>query len=193
LTLLSERRSLAVDKHSVRLIGLASIPASFIGVLILGVLDKVILQAAVGVFVLASVAAQQYVGTQQRAPRTGLLAAGSVSGFLNSTLGISGPPLVVAFISRGHRGDKLRDTLAACILVVSCTGAPFAYFTLSENALRLTVVASFVLLPAILVGQRVGRTAFMRLTSARHLMLMRGVIVASGLVSLTSALVSSIR
>lgn len=167
-----------------------ALPGLAVGALALAVLPERLLEAAVGVTVLAALGvrvvtrAGRPAGGAERASRR-RAAAGLLSGALTTSTGLSGPPLVLFLTGRSLDAARVRDTLAVVFL--------------AQGALALAALALFdtlalpegmaVLAAAAVAGQIVGRRAFAGLRAAdRFEPVLLGVLALAGLAALASGL-----
>lgn len=119
LTLAAERRRLDVLMPTAATLVAWSLPGMAGGAAILAYATPDALRALVAVAVLGAVAgyARRGRGTRRGAPRAADSAAvGTLSGFLATSTGLNGPPLVLHLLGRAS-ASQMRDTLAAVFLV----------------------------------------------------------------------------
>jgi uncharacterized membrane protein YfcA len=172
-----------------------ALPGLAVGALALAVLPERLLEAAVGVAVLAALGVRLAVRKREAASRredgrAGARSArrggaGLLSGALATSTGLSGPPLVLFLTGRSLDAARVRDTLAVVFL--------------AQGALALAALALFdtlalpegmaVLAAAAVAGQIVGRRAFAGLRAAdRFEPVLLGVLALAGLAALASGL-----
>ena len=100
------------------------------------------------------------------------VAVGALSGILQTSTSISGPPVVAYLVGRGHGRDEFRGVMAIYLLLGSLTALAifFVAGVVTEDALLLALVG----LPAILVGSVIGNWLASRIDAA----LFRRVVIA---------------
>jgi uncharacterized protein len=90
------------------------------------------------------------------APST--VATGAAAGLLNGAFGISGPPIVLFFMSGDRAAGVSRASMMACFLVLDVIAvASFAIGGLVDRSVLTTV---FVCLPVLAIGSWLGHRAF---------------------------------
>ena len=82
------------------------------------------------------------------------LALGSLTGFLQSSTGLSGPPIALMLLGYGLEPKKMRKTLALVFLVLNVFTLPLFFWknVLTWPRLSLGILA----LPAVIIGGMVG-------------------------------------
>ena len=185
LVLFTERRPRAVEGPTVRAIVLAALPGMAIGAVALDRLDHETLQIALGIVILAGVAAQAAIERPPQLRRsTGTeVATGLAAGALATSVSVNGPVLVLAFTSFGIRGAALRDSLAAALLGLSLPALAIVLVAVGPGEALPPLWILLGSLPAILAGHRFGAAVFRRLDDGVH---HRAVLVAAGLAGLLS-------
>lgn len=193
LVLASERR----DSHVLRgpvVAALAwSLPGLAGGAVILSVVSKPPLQVAVGVAVVLALLVQSRARRpmgEARGHDVGwdAAAAGLTTGLLSTTIGVSGPPLLIWLERIGATPDQIRDTLAASFLGLA---APSALALLAVGRLSVGGVSAPVLaalLAAVAGGRAVGRPAFVRFDRERFRRAAMAVALLAGVGSIAAGL-----
>jgi uncharacterized membrane protein YfcA len=201
LTLAGERRRPQVlGADAARLVAWA-LPGLVLGALALRELPEDALRAAVGAAVLAALALRAWgprppgaaaatprrprgaAAAAPRRPRGAAAAAGAASGALSTSVGLSGPPLVLYLLARGASPAQQRDTLAAIFLALAALGL-VALLALGTFVLPAETPA---LLAAAVCGQLAGRTIFRRLHADGHERAVLAVLVATALGALLAS------
>jgi uncharacterized protein len=193
LVLFGERRRPRVAWGEVRPFLMASVPGSVCGVLVLRALPKPALQVAVGAAVLAAVALRlrarrRALPPSQGDPR-GRLAVGFVSGTLNTSAGVSGPPLALWLAHRGLGPAEMRDSLGAAFLGLGIIGALVLAPVLAAVGADIDWAALGAGLVCVIGGHAIGSRAFARLPGEHYEPLLLGVVAAAGLASVVAGLV----
>ena len=196
LVLFGERRSPQVAVRMSATIVLAAVPAMLIGVWLLQLIDRQVLQVLVGVVILIGAAVQIRAATRARertqttdgAPVAVELAAGFTAGVLTTSISVNGPVLVLAMTHLGLRGNRLRDSLAATLLGLSLAAVAIVLVTIGLSESLPDGVALAACAPALLLGHRIGAAVFGRLDEHTHHRLALAAAGFAGLLSITAAL-----
>lgn len=157
---------------------IAGIPGMVVGVLVLRHAPVDLLKVLVALAVLGGVVAIGR-GAKIRGSAAG---PGFLSGVLGTSVGLSGPPMVLYLLGHRARPAEVRDTMAAVFLVTGLlTIAILAVASLLHPAPNI-----LLLLAATIAGQVLGRLVFRRL-GERHRTATLGVLVLCALVALVPA------
>lgn len=198
LVLFTEDRRVDVATRQVSILILAAVPGMAIGAVVLTEVDGDLLQALVGVVVLAGSALQWSRGSRIEAAATPAmarpshkpvaeLAGGIGAGVLTTSVSVNGPVVVLTLSHLGLRGTGLRDSLAAALLSLSALGAVVVIaFSGADRALPQgwVVVAC---IPALLIGHRFGAAVFRRLDDGSHHRATLAAAAIAGLLSIGAA------
>jgi uncharacterized protein len=167
---------------------LAALPGMALGAWLLSLLSKPVLQVGVGAVVLAA-AVVQWRARQSVTPREGSLgwacAVGLTSGALNTSIGVSGPPIVLWLRTLGLTAAELRASLAATFLTLNVVGMPLV---VAAGGTGDAVDAALLLplLAVVVVGHLAGARAFRSLDERRYSSLVLALIAAAGLASVVA-------
>ena len=194
LLLGTERRVPQVARALLVALLVGALPGEVLGALLLRVAPTAVLQVAVGVLVLVAVGVQlrgrgsAAVAVGPRTARVGSLGVGAVTGVLSTSTGVSGPPMVLWLSRVGLAPAPLRDTLAAAFTGLTVTSLAVLAGT---DQLRLPpggllLVAGLLVL--VVLGQRLGRAVFSRLSPRAFRAASLLVVTAAGLISIVSGL-----
>ena len=194
LLLGAERRVPQVARAPLVALLVGAVPGELLGALLLRVAPQPVLQVAVGVLVLTAVAVQLAApgpggaAVGPRAARAGHVGVGAVTGVLSTSTGVSGPPMVLWLTRVGLAPAALRDTLAAAF-----TGLTVMSVVVRAGSGQLQLppggaagVAALVVV--VVVGQRLGRLVFARLSVRAFRVASLVVVTAAGLLSIRSGL-----
>jgi uncharacterized protein len=189
LVLLTERRPIEAARGDVLAIVTAALPGVALGLVILSLLDKPVLQVAVGLAVIAAAAlqltAERRPGQGSPAPGWTAYPAGFAAGVLTTSTSLSGPPLVLWLMRRNATPAAMRDTLAASFLALNGLGAA-SLAGLGGLPAAPSAGPLLVLLPATVIGQILGRGAFRRLDPRPFRAAALGLVVAAGAASVVA-------
>lgn len=164
-----------------------AIPGTFLGVLLLRVLDAVVLQIALTVAILLTLLMRRRAPAR-RSPAWAAPLAGFSAGTLTTATSTSGPPLITYLLGRGHDPARVRDTLTFCFLCLSGLGA-LALWVTGTSAARPDWGLVAALAPAALAGQVLGTRAFARLAGGgRYEHVLTGVLLFAVALGLAGAI-----
>lgn len=170
----------------VRRLGVVALLGLPAGVLILTVVDDALLEALIAVVALSTVA---FLGLDARIPtgRAATTAAGFLSGVLQTSTGMGGPPLVLALHSRNLIPSEFRVTLMAIsVTQTAVAGTVFIIMGYIDGIVVLAVVAGAIGAP---IGWWIGDRLFGLIAPHRF----RHVVLAGMSVAALSALWSALR
>jgi uncharacterized protein len=194
LILWTEGREREVDARAIALLFAWALPGIVGGALVVRHLDANVLQVLIGVGIVLA-AALQTRSTREAAQqpahhaRTVLAGGGLAAGALTTATSLNGPVVVLAFTRAGMRGYLLRDSAAAVFIALAIAGT-VALATLARAGHGLPSWPLLVaLVPAVLVGHRVGAALFHRLDDERHRRLVLAAAMVAGTVSIVIGLV----
>lgn len=194
LVLFTEDRPVEVAGRQVSILVVAAVPGMAVGALVLTEVDGNLLQALVGVIVLAGAALQWSTTSRTTAAASpamaqssrrpvAALAGGLGAGVLTTSVSVNGPVLVLTLSHLGLRGAMLRDSLAAALLGLSALGAVVVIaFSGADQALPQGWVL-LACIPALLIGHRFGAAVFRRLDDGSH---HRATLAAAGIAGVLS-------
>jgi uncharacterized membrane protein YfcA len=184
------RRPQPLVRESVTMLAWA-VPGVFVGALALRVLDKTALQVGVTIGVFATLAVRA-LARRRRAevpgepPRWAAPVTGFTSGALTTSTNTSGPPVVLYMLARGAPPVQTRDTLTATFIGFALVG--LVALALSGRHWVPHAGALAALVPAVVIGHLAGRPVFARIAEHRYEPVLTGVLVATALAGLATAL-----
>ncbi|HEY8770859.1 MAG TPA: sulfite exporter TauE/SafE family protein [Thermoleophilaceae bacterium] len=171
----------------------AALPGLGLGLLALELLPKAGLQLGVGVAVLLAGLFQLRRQTPPPRESTGSVGLGSAglagvtSGALTTSLGVSGPPLVLWLEAEGLRPAELRASLSAGFLGMNVAGGALL-LAVSGSRAAPGVGLVLPLLGLVAAGHVAGAIAFRRLPEHAFRTAVLGLVVAAGLASAAAGL-----
>ena len=112
--------------------------------------DERVLTGVIGAVVLALTVVLARRPTMPPVPRAAVVAAGFVSGVLNTTTGTNGPPLVLVLHAQGLDPPRFRGTISAVFLV--CNAVTLVLFGVAGRFDAEVRTASAVALPTLALG-----------------------------------------
>lgn len=174
-----------VDRPAARTLLVWALPALPVGLLVLEVASERTIQLLVGAVV---VVAALLLSAGVRLPDTPLATgfAGATSGVLLTSTGLNGPPLVLALAGRGDHPRTTRATLQVVFAVQDVLAlAGFVALGLLKPSLLPLALAGVV---GIQAGWSLGGIAFRRLSHAGFDVVVRVVLLASGVTAVVGAL-----
>jgi uncharacterized protein len=143
------------------------------------------LQAATGLSVLAFTLVPRPAGPMSA--RTTDIIAGALAGFLGAATGTAGPPLVLALSRRGLSQAQLRATLAWVFALLSVT--TLVSLTLTRHVTRESCALLLTSALPLAAGPALGSFLVRRLSDRATATTIRLLLLGSGLVCLTKAVV----
>ena len=193
LVLFSERRPRRIRTGELPPLIAWAVPGLIAGAVTLAVLSQQALQVAVGVLVISAAATQ--ARTRPRRADREVEAGGSAmraltgiaTGFLTTTTGTSGPPLLLWFERIGATPAEIRDSLGMAFLLLNGFGV-LALLVPGSAELRLDGTTVAILLVATVCGQVAGRALFTRLDPIRFRAIGLTLVVATGMASIAAGL-----
>jgi uncharacterized membrane protein YfcA len=165
---------------------LAAIPGLALGAVVLSVAPKAALQITVGIAVIAAAVVQiRGSGHVLRGPGWEV---GLVSGTLTTSIGVSGPPIVLWLDAHGLTPAQLRASLAAAFMALNLAGG--AIVLAAGGAGESDAGTLLPLLALVLAGHVVGAVAFRRLQGPVFSRIVLGLVAAAGVFSVVAGLAS---
>jgi uncharacterized protein len=178
-----------VDWRSLAPLLLAALPGFAVGIVALTRLSKEALQVVVGIAVVLAAAWQVRQRRKLRRPHlppAAAWAAGFGSGVLGTSIGVSGPPIVLWLEARGVRPDEFRATLAGSFLALNLAGGVALVVSQGVGALDAGTVGP--LLALVVLGYALGALAFRRLDPERFFVLVLLLVAGTGAASVVAGL-----
>jgi uncharacterized membrane protein YfcA len=185
------RRPQPLVRDAARILAWA-VPGVAAGLLALRSLDATALQVGVTLGVFATLAVRA-LGRRRRDAGAGeppwwaAPATGFASGALTTSTNTAGPPVVLYMLARGATPLQTRDTLTATFVGFSVLGLAALALSGTEGAMP-HADALAALVPAVVVGHLAGRPVFARIAEHRYEPVLTGVLVATALAGLATAL-----
>lgn len=176
----------------VRTIG-AMLPAAWLGIGI-GILivrrveaDYIKLLASSVVIVAALLMMRGWRPRRANAPAAGPV-AGLLSGLLSPTTGMDGTPVVLLFTGRDYDISTFRATITAYYYLI----APVSILALAQQGLlgRDDFLRALAIVPPVVIGLALGQRLVRRLSVERFRSIVFGLLLVSGLVGATAAVMS---
>ncbi len=114
--------------------------------------------------------------------------AGFVAGTLSTSTGTSGPTIVIALSSKQMSPSAFRGTISTIFLVQGA--AALIAFAIGREITSGALAVALAGLPGLIVGSYVGEHGFRRLDADRFRRIVLGMLLLSGVLSLSQALLS---
>jgi uncharacterized membrane protein YfcA len=158
----------------------------FAGAAVLGAVDPDLLRIGVGVLVVVSAL---LLVREVRLPAAdtsyGAAAAGAASGFLSTSTGLAGPPVVMLLVARRLPKHAFRATTAFYFLPMSVIAAVVLYWQglVREGEIPLALV----LVPVAVLGKWLGTRLLERVSEDAFRLLALGLTAATGVLGVTTA------
>lgn len=168
---------------------IAALPGLVLGVVLLEALSKPVLQIAVGIAVVAAALVQMRRRVELR---EGSLATaggiGVVTGTLTTSIGVSGPPLVLWLEGAGVSPAEMRVSLAASFMALNIAGGTVLVAGADGDPVSLGVLLP--LLALVLAGHVAGALLHRRLDHGRFSLIVLGLVACTGFASAVAGLTS---
>jgi uncharacterized membrane protein YfcA len=142
----------AVDRPALHWMLLGAIPGTLVGLAIVVAVDGDTLAVVVGAITLTSVGLSLLRLHLKVTPGSSFV-AGAISNIFGTASSVGGPP--VALLLQRHAGPSTRATLGAFFTLSSV--ASVVGYLLADQLRGYQVTYALVLLPAVLIGQLIGR------------------------------------
>jgi uncharacterized protein len=185
LVLATRHRRLAIRTGDAVLLIVAALPGLVLGALVVSRVAKAPMQLAVGLAILAAIVFRLHEPGRVSAliSRKVGLPIGLLAGFLTTTVGINGPPLVTWLRARDATFTQLRDTLAVIFLTLNVAAIP------SLASRGGTIAASLVpaLAAGLVIGHVLGLQAHNRLSTRALDRVLVAILAAAGVASIIAA------
>lgn len=183
---IATRSRQAIDWRVVGLLLPGAVVGLWIGTSILGSVPPETLElvANLAVIVFALLLARRTFG-ELRLSAPVLASAGALSGALTTSIGLGGPPTILALSAAGLAKDAMRSTLAAFFATNGVIG--LALLLIRGLAGTNEVTRAAVLVLPSLMGLAIGSRLAERLTNRSYRLFALGVLIAMGVVGVASA------
>jgi uncharacterized protein len=162
------------------------VPGVFAGVLLLNALGTTALQIGVTLGVFATLAVRRLAPRSVRPPGWAAPAAGFASGALTTSTNTSGPPVVLYALTRGATPVQTRDTLTVTFIGFAILGLIALAVGGRDWVPAANALAALV--PAVVIGHLAGRPVFARIAGHHYEPVLTGVLIATALAGLATAL-----
>jgi uncharacterized membrane protein YfcA len=179
----------AIRPLEMLLILAAAAPCIWVGAQALLRWPSAAIKVLAGLVVLAA-AAPLLLGVRYRVgrERLGALVAGAISGFLQGSTGMSGPPVVILLANQGWRRDVFRASVSFYLALASLIS--LAIYA-ANGALQPDHLAQAAwLLPALALGTFSGTRLAPRVNLKRFQLLVNGLLCGAGLSSAVTGLLA---
>ncbi len=172
------------DVPVVRRLTIASLPGMAVGLLVLTVVPASALQVGISVAVLVSVVVLAR-GWVIEDPHPAVdLGAGFVSGVLNTSVGVSGPPVIMDLHGRGLGKGPFRASLTGYFALAGVVA--LVLFALAGRLVPQLVASAALALPAWPLGSLLGGAVHRRFPEERFRSLVLGLLVLTALATLVA-------
>ncbi|GAA2896330.1 sulfite exporter TauE/SafE family protein [Microbacterium esteraromaticum] len=176
------RERTAIDWRGVRWVSLGRFAGTFLGLWILFIVNLQQLSLLIGWSTVLA-AAVALVAPAFDPNRTGLVVVGLITGITETSTGVGGPPLALAFQHKA--APVLRSTVALCFLVGEVISV--VVLAVSGRFTLGTLLATAALLPFLAVGSWASRFVHHRLDGPLLRYIVLGFAVVSGVVVIIQA------
>jgi uncharacterized protein len=188
LVLATRHRRLDVRSGDTALLLALALPGLLLGALLVTHVAKAPMQLAVGVAILAAVRFRLHEPGRVTAlaNREAGIAVGGLAGFLTTTVGINGPPMVIWLRAREATLSQLRDTLAIVFLALNLAAIP----TVATRGGTIPTAVVPALAAGLGLGHVLGLQAQRRLSTRVLDRALLAILVAAATASIIAALVA---
>jgi uncharacterized protein len=178
------------DKKQVRWIAAWAIPGMPLGIYLLTVLPERALKIGVSICVIvAAITLTARIRIPAHRVRLVDGVMGFLSGVLNTSTGTNGPPLVFTFTGQDLEPNRTRGSLAYVFGMSNVVG--IAMFAAKGFITANTAMLSLLSMPSILIGRRIAQPIANRLTPQNFRRVAIATLVATGIIGIVKALLSS--
>ncbi|MGH2607924.1 MAG: sulfite exporter TauE/SafE family protein [Tepidiformaceae bacterium] len=161
------------------------------GLLVLVFVPRDALQVLIAVTVLVSTVLIWRGWRIEASGRGADIGVGLVSGVLNTSTSMSGPPVVLYLQGKGFLRGMFRATLTAYFLAIGALA--LVLFVVSGQFDREVAAITLFAAPALLLGFVIGHTLFHRLDEERFRQVVIGVLILSAALAMVGPLVRAFR
>ena len=166
------------------LVGILGIP---LGTYLLIFLDVTILKISVGlIIILSAIAFLTGFKQEIKKEKSAFAIVGFISGLLNGSTAMSGPPVVLFFTNQNIEKRVFRANLIAYFLVLNLVTIPF--FLIGNLITLETIGYTALFLPALFLGGLAGTKLVHKINEKLFKKIVLLIIIASGLLSTASGL-----
>jgi len=182
---LSIRRDANIRK--IALLIIASVITAPLGTLFLIIISgstlKIITGILITVFAIFLISGRSFPIANEKAA---YISAGAISGVLNGSISVSGPPMALMLSNQGMSKQMFRANLALVgVILNAVTTVTFAYSGLIDRELSLYLVW---MLPVMFIGTWIGAKAVRHLNEQKFKKYSLGLIILSGIWTLLTGL-----
>jgi uncharacterized membrane protein YfcA len=175
-----------VDWTAVRPLLVAALLATPLGTAALDGIPADPMRALIGVIVLAAVAVLGAGVRLHREPRLATrLGIGALSGLLNGSTAMAGPPVILYFLATRRSAASSRASLLTYFFVLSVAGA--VSVAVAGLVTGRTLVLALLMFPALTIGNALGDRLFARAPGGLHRRVAIVVLVALAALSIARA------
>jgi uncharacterized membrane protein YfcA len=175
------------NKKRIIILAFSGLSSTIFGIFMLKFIDDNILKFAVGCIILISSVLMLFgIRVKVKVRILGDIIAGAVSGFLNGSVSLSGPPVILLLSNEGAEKETFRKTLTTYFLLLNFISLPIFFF----NGLltRDIVLKSLINLPALGIGMFLGLIIGNRISEGHFKKITLGMILVLGIMSIMSAI-----
>jgi len=175
------------NKKRIIVLALSGLASTIFGIYTLKYIDNTILKLVVGVFILISSVLLIFgIRVRVRFRILGDIIAGALSGFLNGSVSLSGPPVILLLNNEDTEKETFRKTLTTYFLTLNFISLPMFFF--SGMLTRDIAIKSLINLPALGVGMFLGLFIGNIISEGQFKKITLGLIFILGIMSVLSAL-----
>jgi len=175
------------NKKRILILAISGLSSTFFGIYMLKFVDNSILKLVVGLVILISSILMLFgIRIKVKVKILGDIIAGVASGFLNGSVSLSGPPIILLLSNEDTEKETFRKTLTTYFLLLNLISLPMFFL----NGLLTWDIAlrSLISLPALLAGMFLGLIIGNKISDGHFKKLTLGLIFILGIMSILSAI-----
>ncbi len=144
-----------VDLKRIRLMTIAGIAGVPFGTYILKVVDVNLLKVFIGVVIVCfALAFMKGFKWRIKNEKLACVPVGFLSGFLNGSTSMCGPPVILFFTNQGIKKNVFRANIVAYFIILNMVTIP--YFALNGLITSSVISYSLLFLPSMIIGATIG-------------------------------------
>ena len=176
------------DKKRILILVISGLLSTTIGIRLLSIVDNELLKMVVGIILIISGFTMMFgFKIKWKSRLLGDFIAGIVSGVLNGSVSLSGPPVILLLSNEGTNKDDFRKTLTSFFLLLNLLSLPIFFVNglLTDDVL----LKSIVNLPALGFGIYFGLKLGKKISEQHFRKVTISLIILMGVMSLTSSII----
>ncbi len=176
------------DKKRVLVLVISGLLSTVLGIRLLSIVENDLLKMVVGIILILSGVTMMFGFKIKLKNRlVGDIIAGMISGVLNGSISLSGPPIILLLNNEGANKDNFRKTLTSFFLLLNLFSLPIFFINglITEDIL----LKSAINLPALGIGIYIGLKLGKKISEEHFKKITILLIILMGLMSLISTFI----